>query len=435
VTGSRPRETLWTVLLVVGGLLIVVALALALRGPAPAQRVILIVVDTLRRDFVSAYGESRTPTPHIDSLAARGQVFRNFNASFHQTSMSMTSLFTGRTPSVEFESPEKPLFWNSYTWCGLHRFTESTDPENCIPAVIPTLAERLRAAGYETLGVTSNQFLYEPSGFSRGFDAWVEVGERPPAMGPWARLTLKEPAGTRDGPQVNRAVADLLNRRTSDRFFLYVHYMDVHDYGAARVSYARSVAAVDAAIGRLLEGLHAAGLLEDATVVLVADHGERLRERHALAGEPGHLGNPSFQEHLQVPLIVAPATRRDESAFLRTEDLFHLILELAAVETSNESDLERGELYLSELGFRTYLRDGFKTTIRRSDGALTLFDLDEDPGELRNAAALHPEVASDHRRRMDALAARLSASAAVAERLSDDDRERLRALGYLDDEP
>jgi hypothetical protein len=55
-------------------------------------------------------------------LAARGQRFSNYTAAFHQTSMSMGALFTGRTPSLEFNRVERPLFWNSSTWCGLIRF-------------------------------------------------------------------------------------------------------------------------------------------------------------------------------------------------------------------------------------------------------------------------------------------------------------------------
>ena len=55
---------------------------------------------------------------------------------------------------------------------------------------MPTLAEALRDAGYWTIGVASNQFLYEPSGFSRGFDDWVEVDDRPPVAGAASRRNL-----------------------------------------------------------------------------------------------------------------------------------------------------------------------------------------------------------------------------------------------------
>ena len=429
---TRGRRLLLGGLFAFGLLLVGVGARLALLPNRPPERLILIVVDTLRRDFVSAYGSRNGRTQNIDRLAARGDVFTQFTASFHQTSMSMGALFTGRTPSIEHERPEQPLFWNSFSWCGLHRFTESTEPDQCIPTAIPTLAETLREAGFETIGVTSNQFLYEPSGYSRGFDDWVEVGERPPDVGPIARLTLKEPARSRFWMPVHRAVLDALNRRKSDRFFLYVHYMDVHDHHSIAGDYGESVATVDRAIGRLLDQLERSELLEGATVVFTSDHGERLREIHALKGESGHLGNPAFQEPLRVPLIVAPPTKRDPSAFLRTEDLFYLILEIAGVSTQRRSDLEPDELFVSELEHRTYLRGRFKTTIRRSDGALTLFDLETDPGETRDATEAHPDVVAAHRLRIEELSERLRARKGVSERLSADDRARLEALGYLE---
>jgi hypothetical protein len=231
---------------------------------------------------------------------------------------------------------------------------------------------------------------------------------------------------------VHRAVLDALNRRRSDRFFLYVHYMDVHDHHSIAGDYGESVATVDRAIGRLLDQLERAELLEGATVIFTSDHGERLHEIHALEGESGHLGNPAFQEHLRVPLIIAPPTRRNPSAFLRTEDLFHLILEIAGVPLQRRSDLEPDELFVSELEHRTYLRGRFKTTIRRSDGALALFDLEVDPGETRDAAAAHPDVVAAHRLRIEELSERLRARKGVNARLSTDDRARLEALGYLE---
>ena len=64
------------------------------------KHIFLIVVDTLRRDHVSLYGDALR-TPNMERLAAEGQVFDAATASFHQTTMSMAALFTGRTPSLE----------------------------------------------------------------------------------------------------------------------------------------------------------------------------------------------------------------------------------------------------------------------------------------------------------------------------------------------
>jgi len=427
-----------------GAVVAVCALALAAAGTLacdgwsrgkshrPPERLILFLVDTLRRDYLSCYG-SENPTPNIDALAERGQLYTNFTASFHQTSMSMGTLFTGKTPSLEFNRVERPLFWNSSSWCGLNRFAKKGEEDMCIPPSVPTLAESVRDAGYWTIGIASNQFLYEPSGFSRGFEDWVEVGKKPPTMGPLARLKLPDASKTRFFGPVNRAALDAVDRRPNDRFFLYVHYMDVHDYGRRGVEqYAKAVTSVDWAIGDLLAELEQRKLLDDAVVIVTSDHGERLRERHAVKGKPGHTGNPSFQEVLDVPLVIAPAIDRDPAAFLRTQDLFHVIQEIAGVRSEASPELADDELFLTETEYRTYLRGRWKSALRRDDGTLRLFDLEADPGETRDVASVHPDVVDAHRRRSAELGEALSARRAVVERLSEEDRERLRALGYLE---
>jgi arylsulfatase A-like enzyme len=402
------------------------------RSAGPPERLILILVDTLRRDYLSCYG-SANPTPNIDALAERGQLYSNFTASFHQTSMSMGALFTGRTPSLEFNRVERTLFWNSSSWCGLNRFAKKGEEDSCIPPSVPTLAESVRDAGYWTIGIASNQFLYEPSGFSRGFDDWVEVGKKPEETGALARLKLPDASKTRFFALVNRAAVEAVDRGPRDRFFLYVHYMDVHDYGSrGSERYAKAVTSVDWAIGDLLEELDGRKLLDGAVVIVTSDHGERLSERHAVRGKLGHTGNPSFQEVLEVPLIIAPAIDRDPSAFLRTQDLYTVIQEIAGAPSDASPELAVDELFLTETDYRTYLRGRWKSALRRDDGSFHLFDLERDPGETRDVAIEHPDVVESHRRRIDELAEALSARRAVVERLSEDDRERLRALGYLE---
>ncbi len=398
-------------------------------GHTTPERVILIVVDTLRRDRLSCYG-SPLATPNIDRIAERGQVFQNMMASYHQTSMSMASLFTGRTPSIEFGTLARPLFWNGETWCGLARFATQGSDASCIPPAVPTLATAMADAGYWTVGIASNQFLYEPSGYSRGFDDWVEVGEHPTDEGALGRIALTNAPATRHWKLVDKAVFAALERRESDRFFLYVHYMDVHDYGFEQIPYSQGVREVDRAIGSLLDGLEEQGLLEGALVVFTADHGERLNERHAIVGNGGHIGNPSFQEVLEVPLLVAPPIERDTDAPMRTEDLYRLILEAVGAPSPRPSELDSGELLLTETEYRTLIRGSWKTVIRRSDGAQQLFDLSTDPTELHDLAALRPDIAGALSSRAAELSLRLSARRAVLERISPMDRARLKALGY-----
>jgi arylsulfatase A-like enzyme len=409
-------------------------LACSPRSQKPPERLILIVIDTLRRDHLGVYG-APVPTPNIDALAARGQHFTNAVASFHQTTMSMGALFTGRTPSFE-AGGARVLAWNGDNWCGLARLALRPGSDPCLPPAAPTLAEAMREAGYWTIGVASNQFLYEPSGFSRGFDDWVQVDDRPPVAGQASRQRLANAHQSRTWHSVNRAAVAALNRRPRDRFFLYVHYVDVHDYLFQKVSYAAAVQSMDVGIGRLLGQLESAKLMDGAVVVLVSDHGEQLGEMHNFPGEHpksfGHYGNPSFQEQLRIPLIVAPARFEDADRFLRSQDVYQLLLEIAGVRREPSHDIEPDEHFVGEANYRTYRKGRWKSFLRRADGRHFLYDLETDPLERSDVAAKFPEVTAAHAERIEQLTRSLAAKTGSQRGLSEVERERLRSLGYLD---
>jgi hypothetical protein len=418
-------------------LLLLAATATALVGgcqlrSSEPERIVLIVVDTLRRDHVSAYG-GPARTPAIDRLAARGQVYTNAVASFHQTSMSMGALFSGRTPSIESGDFAQPLHWNGRNWCGLARLAPApSEPggaavtEPCVPRNVPTLAETMRAKGYRTVGVVSNEFLYRPAGFDRGFDEWIEVAPAP--MGDPAQEGMAAKR-MRAAPFVNQAVAAVLDRQPAGRLFLYVHFMDAHDWDL-HGAYDKAVRIADNGVGFLVSALERRGLLESAVVVLTADHGEALGERHGALTARGHVGNPSFEQVLQIPLIVAPALAGDPERFLRSEDVFRLLADVAGAPAEAASELEPGELYLSETHYQTYRDEQFKSTRRRQDGALQLFDLARDPAESADVAIKNPEVVQRHAKRMGQLGRALAAAGMRATTLSPEDAARLKALGY-----
>jgi len=386
--------------------------------------IVLIVVDTLRRDFVSAYG-GRVPTPNIDRLATEGTRVDGAVSSFHQTTMSMAALFTGRTPSLETGTLEEPLGWTGSTWCGMARFD---DGGPCVRSDLPTMAEALQREGYRTVGIVSNPLLFEPAGYARGFDDWVQVGamRRGSDLEP-TRAELR----SRAAPAVLAAAAAALARAGDQPLFLYVHFMDVHDYFADG-DYGASVAATDAAIGELRELLAAHGGLDDTVIVLTADHGERFDEAYVIPGMRAHYGNPSFESVLDVPLVVWPRTERKLQPLMRGEDVYDLVLALAGVKSAREPLLEPYEQLVSEQRFVTYRRGRWKSFFNRKTERLVLIDLEQDPREQRDVAAEHPDIALTHRVRIQTLGEQLAAKAAEVAPLSEDDRLRLRALGYLE---
>ena len=398
-------------------------------GAGPPERIVLIVVDTLRRDALSCYGGA-SATPSIGALAARGRASASLLASFHQTTMSMGALFTGRTPSLESGEDNRIVGWNGRTWCGLSRLADPAGEPGCIPRSVRTLAELLRDQGYWTAAVVTNPLLFRPAGFDRGFEQWRELSA------PAAR-DGGQPGGKRAPPigaaAVNRAVREVLAQRRGDRFFLYVHYMDVHDYLLWRRSYASMVRRVDRAVGELLAGLDDEGLGRDTAVILTSDHGEKFSEQHFVKGGFGHRGNPSFEELLRVPLIIAPARFAPREPMVRGQDLFRLIAGIAGVVVDvGAPELQVDELFLSEMHWQTYRSGRWKSYRRRRAGGLRLVDLEADPGETRDVADRFPEIAARHAARMDSLVSSLAAKSPAASSLSDEDRRRLEALGYLE---
>jgi arylsulfatase A-like enzyme len=209
--------------------------------------------------------------------------------------------------------------------------------------------------------------------------------------------------------------------------------MDVHDHMLTGVPYAKTVERLDFGIGKLIRLLRAEGLLEDAVVILLADHGETLDERHWAKTSPGHRGNPSYAEQIDVPFIVSPARHAPAQMPLRSQDVFHWLADLAGA-TLPESDpvLRTDEIFLSELNWQTYQSGRFKSHRRRGSERVHVIDLVADPGERIDVADRHPEVVADHAARMDALSARLGAPGAGGRVLSPEDEEALRRLGYLE---
>lgn len=393
------------------------------------KHIFLIVVDTLRRDHVSLYSDALR-TPNMERLAAEGQIFEAATASFHQTTMSMAALFTGRTPSLE-KSGGGTLDWNGQTWCGLARMAEE-NRDSCIPRSLTTLAEGMRAAGFRTIGILANELLYAPGGFERGFDEWVEIAPIAGKISIFGNVS-KKISRRRSAPEVNAELLRVLDQQPADQpLFVYLHYIDVHEYQVLRRPYAQAISSFDTHLGELLDELEARGLLSDSLIVLTSDHGEALGEEHALPSTSGHFGNPSFQPVLEVPLITSHPIPVPSDTLLRSQDLFDLLLRLAGGEAAGPQDVSAGELFVSEKSFQTYRNGRWKSTRSREDGILALFDIQADPGETIDVVGQHPEIAAEHERRLDEIAIKLANKTEGPTGLSAYDEERLRRLGYIE---
>lgn len=230
-----------------------------------------------------------------------------------------------------------------------------------------------------------------------------------------------------------------------------------------RGTYDAAVAELDELFRDLITALEAEGHLDDTVVVLTSDHGEHLGEHHLLDHQYS-----VYDPLLRVPLVLhapgrVPAGR--ESRPVMSFDLFPTLLELCGIEPPEGSQARsllrpqenRPRLAEYTAPFPAALRTtrerhpdwpsarweaqlralthGDYKLIARDGEASELYRLDVDPGETRDLAGDEPE----RRARLEGLLARhlaaLSPRRPGAEppaAFSEEHRERLRALGYLD---
>jgi len=206
-------------------------------------------------------------------------------------------------------------------------------------------AEIFRDAGFRTAGIWRNGWVAPNFGFSKGF----EVYERPIAT-PLARgLRVENPHITLEGTDVDAldVAVEFLRIHGHERWFLYVHLMDIHQYlydtesalfgtGYSDI-YDNSIRRTDGIIGQLLTHLVEKGLLENTLVVMASDHGEAFGER----GHEGH-AREVFRETTEVPLILGFPFRLDSETVVETRtrnvDIWPTVLDLLGMPSLPDTD-------------------------------------------------------------------------------------------------
>jgi arylsulfatase A-like enzyme len=316
--------------------------ALAALPPAASgsPNVLVVVIDTLRADHVSAYGYPRPTTPNLDRLAQQGVLFENAVSASSWSLPSHVSLVTGRYLHDHKVGQVQEEPWLGWGQTGLGGF--------------PTIGEALEQRGYRTGAFSANRtFFSHTLGFGRGFmhfedyfsslgDSFVRtlygrefariylirtdrsLGKRIIRRLGWTSLLDQdaEGSGSYGGAFEIRKHADVVNAevlRWIDRdrqrpFFAFLNYFDVHDpYGGPQsypqtawpqVSdidrYDTGLKYSDDCLGRLLAALEQRGLANNTLVIVTSDHGEALGQ-HFLLFHGGAL----YWELVHVPLVIS----------------------------------------------------------------------------------------------------------------------------------
>ena len=425
---GRRRGRRWSVA-------VATALAAACAPAEPPPNVLLVVLDTVRADAVTAVAGGGAATPALTALAAESTTFSSAWAAAPWTVPSHASLFTGLYPHA-------------------HRATHDTYH---LDEDLDTLAEMLADAGYQTAGFTTNPWLAAGVGLAQGFQDYRE--------------TYK--AAEDDPDQGSRRVTGEVLRWLDDRhpaqpFFVFVNYVQAHlpyrppktalttmdppapdgaisvsveqaerylagdrtlSGDALRRAYLAEVVELDRQVGALLDDLRRTGMENRTLLVVTSDHGELLGE-HGLTGHEFSV----HEELLRVPLLVRlpgvfGPSRRPEPVSL--VDVVPTVLEtvgvvppapLDGVSLRGGPDLDRPLLAeysrprrLIHRYWRTKhpgvdmsrydralraLRSGPLKLVVSSRGEEWLFDLSGDPTEAIDLADLRPHDLADLRRQL-----------------------------------
>jgi len=345
-------------------------------APASRPNVIVIVMDTTRADRCSFLGYERPTTPYLVRLAKSGVAYSNCWSPAPWTAPSHASLFTGLRPEHH----------------GLLRENRPFLAEASV-----TLAERFRAAGYRTCGISNNPNVSVHRGLNQGFERfderWAEnvTGSTDPAVSPLAPI-----AAFPDCDEGHKLALAWTHKRVDagERFFLFVNDTEPHlpyrpapdlrdtflrhPEPAEDLAWARDfaypqpmehclgvravppdrlallsdlydgeIATLDRKLGLFIDELRRMGALDDTILVVLGDHGENLGE-HGLLDHTLSL----HKTLLHVPLlIVAPGRMRPGrvSDLVRVEDVAPTLLALTGLPGDTTMD---GESLLEGLAGR-----------------------------------------------------------------------------------
>ncbi len=390
-------------------------------GGARGANVLLVTIDTLRRDRVGAYGSTLGLTSTIDRLAATGVRYARAYAHAPMTLPAHASILTGRTP-VGHGLRNNGAFQ--------------------LDAAVPTMATALKAAGYRTGAFVGAFVLDARYGLARGFDVYDD------RMPGGRRATSFRIAERRGDDVVGAATAWIQQTGAATPWFAWVHLYDPHaPYDApspsstGRTAYDGEVAYADAMVGRLLEGVAAAGASNRTLVIATADHGESLGEH----GESTH-GLFAYDATLAVPLVIAgPGVGpREVTSVVGHADLLPTVLDMVGVPVP--SGVTGMSLTQDPNASREVYFEALDASLTHGWAPLTgvvtagwkfidlpereLYDLAHDPLEASNVAPAETATADALDRRRRALLSTPAASAPSARRDVEGDR-RLRALGYV----
>jgi arylsulfatase A-like enzyme len=447
-----------------------------------APNILVISIDTLRKDHLSYYGYDKVETPNIDGFLKSGTSFDNAYCSSPWTLPSLASFLTGYQPGV----------------CGVDQFQR-------MPGGMTTLPEILHDNGYRTECYNTNFFVYPEYGFGRGFDVYMNAddipyllqfrGTRMYRVSSAFRASIKSKLGIYPTyPEFNRDKTNEALKRQGDRpFFIWCHFLDPHstyappdeyipdypdhpaeeaiefrnrslssdgwDYSENNKTpllmlYDGETAYVDEQVGLIFDALEGSGHREDTVVVMFNDHGEEFWDH----GRWGH-GYCAYPEVADMVFAIYDPSIENQPAtseeYISHINIMPTLLEAVGIPVPrdiqgdssysiisdadyNGSDIPilteysiNGEDEIKSIRFR-----GYSYSINIETGETELYYMVEDPGAFNDLSGTFPEIEDELSYYLDEFVReneelRSTFDYGKGITLPKDRVDNLRALGYM----
>lgn len=425
------------------------------RGSGAPADVVLITLDTMRADYLGAYGHEGGLTPHLDALAREGVLYTRAWSTSPWTLPAHASMFTGKYPTRHGAD------YASQRGVGARLnevipWVDSRFRANRLADDEVVMAEWLAAAGYATGAFVGGPWMAPAFGLLQGYQS--HDAEMPGLAG-------------RTGDEITDRAIEWLRTVPRDRpLHLLVNYFDPHapytpppafspkpkvdNSGKMRDPplrdrYAGEIRYMDHQIGRLFDALREVGRYEGALIIAVSDHGELFGE-HALMLH----GYWLYEELVRVALIVRlPHERRAGDVVDATVSIVDL-LPIVADEVGFRlpEGLDAMAIGEREVAFAEFRRNPAVDEVRgrrvdrdadvairwpwkliaNSDGTSELYRIDTDPGETQPVA--DGSIEDSMRATLASVRSTLVAPEPMPAGpvVPTDVSDRLRDLGYLE---
>ncbi len=385
------------------------------------KNVILLTIDTLRRDVLGCYGNESGLTPFLDSLTDKCIVFNRHMSVGPYTQASFPGILAG-----------------SY-------FLEYGDPRR-LSGKRTLISEVVKRGGFKTAAFHSNPYLSDFVGWNRGWDKFYD------SMQDQVTDQIPYIQGAAINDKVKAWLGDYVKQPDRKPLFLWTHYMDIHEpyipdqkyvdqidasikltademfqlfkdvivprdisnsetVDLLRKLYEAHIIEVDQYVKQFFENLEELGLLEDSIVIITTDHGDEFGDHGSLS----HDGKMT-SELINVPLMIYDASLTEGKVVdtvVSGADIPSTIAHLFgqdSPETFHGTSLLPLDEYISQGAFgeaigklshkvtetdrpvHFYQEDNLRITHRIEEDLWAMYDLADDPAEQNNIIESSPQA-------------------------------------------